>query len=296
MDELVANRTSVSRMSPAAPNRSQIDYWNGPRGQVWVDEQELRDRELAVFGDAAVRAAAPRSGERVVDIGCGCGVSVLALAEAVGPEGSVLGVDVSKPMLARAAQRAAGLASVRLELADAATYAFDGTADLVFSRFGVMFFDDPTAAFTNLRRALGPAGRLAFVCWRSLAENAWMNVVFGAIRPLVAPGQPPAAPDAPGPLAFADPVRVRAILEASGFVGIALDPVTHSMPLGGNRGLAAAAADALTVGPAARLLVDATGETRALALAAATRALEPYLDGDRVELDGAAWIVTARAG
>jgi len=283
-------------MTDAPPNREQIEYWNGPRGDFWVAEQELRDRELALFGQAALEGAAPVAGERAIDVGCGCGATSVALAAAVGERGSVLGVDISKAMLARARERSASLPQARFELADAATFPFDGSADVVFSRFGVMFFDDPPAAFTNLRRALVPAGRLAFVCWRSLADNGWMSVAFDAVRAVVASSRPLPEPGAPGPLAFADPVRVRAILEAAGFSDVALRPVEHPMPLGGGRGLDAAAADALTVGPTARWLVDATEDARAKALAAVRVALAPYARGEVVELTGAAWVVTARAG
>jgi SAM-dependent methyltransferase len=282
-------------MAASTPNLGQIEYWNGPRGDFWVAEQELRDRELSAFGDAALHAAAPQQGERAIDIGCGCGATTLALAAAVGPAGSVLGVDVSKPMLARAAARAADHPHACFQLADAATYPFDRDAHIVFSRFGVMFFDDPRAAFTNIRRALLPGGRLAFACWRSLADNAWMSVAFQAVRPVVPSAQPTPAPDGPGPLAFADPVRVRSHLEGAGFSEIALTPLDHPMPLGGGRGLEAAAADALTVGPTARLLADATDDVRASALVAAKAALAPFTRGDVVELTGAGWIVTARA-
>ncbi len=277
------------------PNREQIELWNGPRGEFWVTEQELRDRELAFFGDATLAAAAAVAGDRVVDVGCGCGATTLALAAAVGPRGSVLGVDVSRPMLARAAERSVGLSQVRLEAADAATFPFDGSANAVVSRFGVMFFDDPRAAFTNLRGALRHGGKLAFVCWRSLAKNGWMNVAFEAVRPLVPSSVVTPRADAAGPLAFADPARVRSILEGAGFSDVSLEPLDHPMPLGGNRGLDAAAADALTVGPTARLLLDASEELRAKALAAARGALQPFVRGDSVELRGAAWLVTARS-
>jgi SAM-dependent methyltransferase len=276
-------------------NRAQIDYWNGPRGDFWVAEQELRDRELAFFGESALKAAAVSAGERVIDVGCGCGATTLALAKAVGANGSVLGVDVSEKMLGRASERAAGLPNVRFERADAAIFPFDGSASLVFSRFGVMFFDDPPAAFVNIRRALAPGGRLAFACWRPLAENTWMNVAFQAVRPLIPATIQTPAPDAPGPLAFADPVRVRSILESAGFSDVSLIPIDHPMPLGGNRGLDAAAADALTIGPVVRLLNEASEELRAKALAAARAALEPYAKGDLMELAGAVWIVSARS-
>jgi SAM-dependent methyltransferase len=280
---------------PAVPNDAQIEFWNGARGDAWVKEQELRDRELSFFGDAALRTAAPLPGERVLDVGCGCGASTLELAAKVTPSGDVLGVDVSKQMLARAKERASRLPNVRFELADAATCRFDGRANLVFSRFGVMFFDDPRAAFANLRTALLPTGRLAFVCWRSLPENPWMNVAYEAVRPLVPASVTTPSANAPGPLAFADPARVKAILEGAGFHRASLEPIDHPMSLGESQGLEAAAREAITLGPVSRILADASDELRERAVAVVRKALEPYQRGNVVELRGAAWVVSASA-
>jgi SAM-dependent methyltransferase len=280
---------------PGARNREQIEYWNGPRGASWVAEQDMRDRALAPFGDAVLQRARAVAGERVIDIGCGCGATTLALAAAVGPRGAVLGVDVSEPMLARARERAAELSQVSFQNADAATFAFGGDAALLYSRFGVMFFDDPRAAFANLKKALASGGRLAFVCWRDLRENAWMSVPFAAVKEVVKPTQPPPPPDAPGPLAFADPARVRSILEGAGFGEVELAQFDHAMPIGDGRGLDAAAADAASMGPAARLLGEASDEVRARAVAAVRTALAPYARGDDVALSAAAWVVSARS-
>jgi SAM-dependent methyltransferase len=234
-------------------------------------------------------------GERVVDVGCGCGATTLELARAVGPEGAVLGLDVSEPMLARARERAVGLAQVRFQCVDASTFALGGDATLLYSRFGVMFFDEPHAAFANLRRALAPGGRLAFVCWRRLEENGWMSVPFAAVKKTLPSSVPAPPPEAPGPLAFADPARVRRILEGAGFRDVGLAPFEHEMPLGDGRGLDAAAADAASMGPASRLLADASEEARARGVAAIREALIPYATGDDIRVSAATWIVTARA-
>ena len=275
-------------------NREQIDFWNGPRGESWVADQPLRDRSLAPFGDAALALARASRGERVVDVGCGCGATSLALAEAVGPAGSVLGVDLSGPMLARARERGRALPQLRFEQVDAATFAFDGQATLLYSRFGVMFFDDPPSAFENLRRALSPGGRIAFACWRGLPENDWLSVPLQAVRAVVAQASAQLAPDAPGPLAFADPTRVRGILEGAGFDDISLTPVDREMPLGEGRGVDAAAAEAITLGPAARLLLGVDDATRVRALAAVASALAPLERGGAVRLSASAWVVSAR--
>jgi len=185
-------------------NQDQIEFWNR-LGQRWVEYQESLDRFWHVPGDAAIKRAGVRVGEGVIDVGCGCGASTLELARLVGPTGSVLGLDVSKAMLARARERARGQRLVNVEFAhaDASTYAFAGDRDVVFSRFGVMFFREPIAAFTNLRRALGPGGRLTFVCFGDRELNTWWTVPVAAASTVVAP-PPPTPPREPGPFALAE--------------------------------------------------------------------------------------------
>jgi SAM-dependent methyltransferase len=274
----------------------QIAFWNGPRGDAWAKDQEVLDRALEPFGRAALERAAPRPAERVLDIGCGCGASTLALAAAVGATGEVLGIDVSAAMLARARERAIGLAHVTFVEADAAKHAFAPRADLLFSRFGVMFFADPTAAFSNLQRALVPRGRVAFVCWRALGDNAWLDVPFVAARRIIPPAVTVPPPDAPGPLAFADPERVRHILERAGFAGVTLTPFDHVMPLGDGKGLEAAVDQAITLGPTARLLDAANADDATLTQVRheVRAALAPYAAADDVTLAAGAWIVTAQ--
>src|SRR5467141_281082 len=151
-------------------NTAQIEYWNGGAAETWVAQQERLDRQLDPLGRAALRALAPRPGEHVLDVGCGSGQTALQLADAVGPGGRVVGLDLSSQLLA-AARRRNPSAHVAFERADAQTHAFDQPFDAIYSRFGVMFFADPVAAFANLRRALKPGGRMAFVCWRAESEN-----------------------------------------------------------------------------------------------------------------------------
>ncbi len=201
------------------PNADQLAYWNGENGDKWARLQERLDGLFAPISAAAVAAAAPRPGDRVLDIGCGCGDTVLALAEAVGPLGSVTGVDISGPMLAVAGHRIAAreLAQAAVLRADAATEPFaPGSVDLVFSRFGVMFFDAPSEAFINIRRAMKPGGRLVFACWRPFRENPWFHTPYEAAAPHL-PEQEKADPEAPGPFAFAEPERVTRILGVAGF-------------------------------------------------------------------------------
>jgi SAM-dependent methyltransferase len=277
----------------ASVNADQIEYWNETSGPKWVAQQALLDALTAQPGRLALERAAPRPGERVLDVGCGCGQTVLELAERVGPTGHVLGVDVSRPMLARARERVreAGLGHVALEAADAQTHGFAADRDLVFSRFGVMFFDDPHAAFVNLRSALRPGGRLAFVCWRALDQNPWMLVPLRAAAQHI-PLPPPPDPHAPGPFALADPKRLRDILEGAGFEDIAIEPAEVTLMLGSGAGVERATAFVLEIGPTGALLREAGDSARERVAAAVADALRPYATPRGVSLPGGVWVVS----
>ncbi|MFM0008678.1 class I SAM-dependent methyltransferase, partial [Paraburkholderia dipogonis] len=172
----------------AEKNVYQVADWNGQSGERWVAYQARLDAMMAVFGQAAIEAAAPATGERVLDIGCGAGASSLDLAARVGAGGHVLGVDISEPLIGRARALAPQDTPVLFQVADASSTELpEGAFDILFSRFGVMFFDDPTAAFAHMRRALKPGARVAFVCWRGMAENDWVRLPMGAIKGIVPP-------------------------------------------------------------------------------------------------------------
>lgn len=274
-------------------NAAQSDYWNSAVGETWAALQQQLDRQLAPLGQAGLAALAPAPGEAILDIGCGAGATSLALAEAVAPSGHVLGIDLSAPMLAVARRRldaSGGPATFRIADAETADLGA-GTFDAAFSRFGVMFFADPVAAFANIRKALKPTGRLAFVCWRPLAENAWQKVPLEAARPVL----PPLAesdPLAPGPFAFADPARVRTILGAAGFADVAVSRFDTKI---GSGGLEETLALALQVGPLSRALREHP-ESRDAALGVVRQALSAYVTDAGVMLPAAVWVVTAAHG
>lgn len=284
--------------SVAESNREQARFWNEVGGPSWVSLQERLDREIAPLGLRALERAAVAAGEAVLDVGCGCGDSSLEIARRVGPGGRVLGVDLSQPMLARARERAAaaGAAQIRFEQGDAQVFAFEPAAfDVLYSRFGVMFFADPQAAFANLRRALRPGGRVAFVCWQRLADNPWVGVPLGAIaKHLPLPAPPP--PGAPGPFAFADAERVRALLEGAGFAGVEAEDVREPLGIGGGD-LDDAVEFVLEIGPAARVLREAGAgpELRARIAETIREALAPFVVDGKPMLPSAAWVFGARA-
>lgn len=271
--------------------------WNGKSGETWRDNQERLDRMLAPYGEAAIAAAALASGERVLDIGCGAGATSLALAARVGAGGYVLGLDISEPLIARAQERLPPGAPLAFELGDASSAQLPTAAfDLLFSRFGVMFFDDSAAAFTHMRRALKPSGRLAFVCWRPAKENEWVSLPMRAASGLFEVSAPD--PNAPGPFAFADTARVRGILSEAGFADVEIRPFDTAAVYGEGQtqdaAIDSATALLLQVGPLGRALQTESEETKARA-ASALRTLLAQRGGDgAIKLGGAAWIVTAR--
>ncbi len=277
-----------------APNAQQSTYWNEGAGPTWAELQEPLDRQLAPLGHAAMDALAPKPGEKILDIGCGSGETSLELAAMVAPGGAVVGADISHTLLQVAQRRAADITGVEFLEADVQTHAFaPASFDGVFSRFGVMFFEDPLAAFLNVRRALKTGGRLSFVCWRTPAENPIMTLPMAAAMaklPSAAPSTPPAA-GAPGPFAFADPERVRGILGAAGFSDVVLTPT--NMKVGGGD-LETVLALSLKVGPLGALLREHP-EHRDSAIDAVRDALAAHEGPDGVKLDSATWIVTARA-
>jgi SAM-dependent methyltransferase len=278
----------------AAPNAAQDDYWNGRAGETWVELGRLLDMELLALGQEAQAALAPQTGERVLDIGCGGGETSLDLARAVSPGGAVLGVDISRTLLEQVAEpRVKGLGlDIRFQVADAQTADFGGERfDAAYSRFGVMFFADPAAAFANIRKALKPGGRIAFVCWRTPAENALMTAPFKAAEHLIPP-QPPSDPLAPGPFAFADPERVRRILGEAGFAAVAIRPFDAKA---GGWTPDEALIVSQRVGPLGMVLRE-NPELRPKVLDAVAAELQRHIGADgKVRLDAAVWIVTATA-
>lgn len=267
----------------------QAAFWNGPGGAAWLASHERIERGIAGFGESALAAAAPRPGERVLDIGCGTGGTTAALAAAVGSSGRVLGVDISEPLVA--ASRARHIANATFERADAATHPFEpGSFDLVFSRFGVMFFGDPVAAFTNLRRALKPSGRLVFVCWRTPQENPWGLVPFRAAAPFLPPVERP-GPEEPGQYSFGDRARVERILKGAGFGAASFEPVDRPMRLGET--IAETLDNLGKFGPLARLFAETSPAQVARAKEAIAAALQPHVTADGVQLTGACWLVRA---
>jgi SAM-dependent methyltransferase len=275
-------------------NSEQIAEWNGVLGQRWVTMRQEVDRVVAPFGAAALKAATPQPGDRVIDIGCGCGDTAIEIARIVGPSGSVLGIDVSQPMLevARSRGLSAKCSHLSFREGDASQTDLPANIDLLFSRFGVMFFSQPSAAFSHLRRSLRKGGRCVFVCWRAPRDNAWAMTPLSAARKALDITPPPSDPEAPGPFAFADDERLRNILSGAGFGDIDIQRFDTAIFLGATP--RSAAEGAVRMGPVSRLVRETGAEHLPIILDTIESTLTPLAAPDgHVSLNGSTWIVAA---
>jgi SAM-dependent methyltransferase len=263
--------------------------WNGANGEFWTTHQARIDRTLAPVMEPLLAFAAPRPGTTVLDVGCGCGATTVELARAVGPSGRVIGADISEPMLALAEVRLSEFPNADCLLGDAATLPLRNLdAELIFSRFGVMFFGDPVTAFTNLRTVLLPGGRLRFACWRPIRENPWLQIPLHAVYEHV-PRIPKPDPEEPGPFSFADPERVTRILTAAGFTPPSFTALDIQVDLTAGGTPEDAAIQASEMGPARRALENQPDNVQAAALASIRRALASA----GTSLAGGVWLVAA---
>lgn len=272
---------------------SQREYWSGEVGDRWADYAERIDVMLAPLTAAALDLGGFKSGERVLDIGCGAGATTLEIARRVGPKGSAVGADLS-PQLLAVARRRASAASLAVDFreADAGSADLGEPFDAAFSRFGVMFFEAPVQAFAHMRASMRGGGRLAFVCWRPLAENTWATTPIEAIRPVLRTPIAPPDPDAPGPFAFADDAKVARVLREAGWRDIEMSRWDGALLIGGGGPVADTADFLLRIGPCAR----AIGDQQLDAAEARQRLMDRLapLHGDAgVALPAACWLVEA---
>ncbi|WP_374279909.1 trans-aconitate 2-methyltransferase [Novosphingobium sp.] len=266
--------------------------WQAQVGRTWAENYHLTDRSFSGLTQRLLERIRDCAGKAVLDVGCGAGELTLAVARAR-PHARVIGVDVSAELVAAARGRGDLLGNASFVEADAASWREPGFApDLLISRHGVMFFDDPVAAFANLYDQAAPGAQLLFSCFRSPLENPWASDLAQLLR------LPPAAdPRAPGPFAFADPAHVEAILEGAGWQAVACDPVDFAYVAStGNDPVAEALDFFKRIGPAAAMLRSLEGEELAEAVARITNWLEEHRSGNLIAFGAAAWLVSARKG
>lgn len=278
--------------APAQPGVDQKTLWNGTAGRAWVHNQRLLDQLFASFEALLASEGVLGTATCVLDVGCGTGATTLAIARRLGAQGACAGIDLSEPMIAVARTRAAQeRADVRFIAADAQTHAFERVDfDLIVSRFGVMFFEDPVQAFANLRRAAREDARLSFIAWRSAAENPFMTTAERVAAPLLS-NLPVRPPGGPGQFAFADPDRVRAVLAESAWSDIDVQAIDMACAMPEND-----LVPYLTwLGPVGQVLQDADERTRARVIDTLRAAFAPYVHDGEVRFDAACWHVSACA-
>lgn len=269
----------------------QTEFWNEAGGRMWVENIEQTHALLKPLGDVIRDRAAVCEGESVLDIGCGGGLNSVELAAKVGAAGHVLGIDISDIILDYARKRPDLPQNIEYLRADAATEDLGPARfDLLFSRFGVMFFEDPKAAFAKLRETLKPGGRLAFICWQAPALNAWLSVPMGAIFDVLPPPEPQPDLRAPGPFSFAEESWVREILNDSGYADIAIDALELDMSMGA---VDDAVSYMMRFGPAVELLAQAGEPQRNEVEQRIRHAFGPFTKDGVVTCPTATWIVTA---
>ena len=274
-----------------ATGNEEEDYWNNDGGKRWVTHIDAIETMLSGLNDTLTSGVNIKSGEHILDIGCGGGVTSAAHAAAAGSGGSVIGADISEVILTVARERYANVSNLEFITADAGTFEFESKRfDVITSRFGVMFFPEPTAAFQNIRQAAKDGGRMVFICWAPATENPWMSAPAAAAFTILPRPEKP-KPGTPGPFAFAEPDHVKTILGDAGFVDIKTSLIEQPL----NMGSVALSLKTMTkVGPAAEPLREASNEQRDAAIARMREVFAAHDDGDGVIMQSAIWLVEAR--
>jgi SAM-dependent methyltransferase len=267
-------------------NAEQAEFWNGRMGDAWVSVEDNIDNMLAPLTESAISRLAPAAGQRIIDIGCGCGSTSIMIADQ-GAE--VWGIDISDTMIRQANSKNS---KVTFSVADAASLSFEAKYDAIFSRFGIMFFSDPEAAFKNLKSALKPGGRLVFLCWQTPAKNPWMAMAAQALQPYQPDDLPPPDPTAPGPFSLADPDRTKKLFTAAGFTDISIENIEREIYLG--KDVDEAIEFQRHVGPLSALLAETEASMHDELIGVVRGVFEPLVDSQGIKLPAAVWLVDAR--
>ena len=281
-------------MSTYDENSESQTFWNEEGGQQWVNNIDSVETFIQPLSEQLLDTVLPASGEQVLDVGCGGGLTSIKIAQLVGSDGSVTGVDVSRPIIDIAIERGKEIENLAFELGDAATWDFkEESYDIITSRFGVMFFDEPVAAFANLHKALKRSGRMVFLCWRKLEENPWMARTAKAAFEIVPPPQDTPAPDptAPGPFSLGDRAHLESVIKLAGFTDIEVKAVDQGLHMGD---LDDAVKFFLKMGPAAEIAKNASEQQTQQIIGAIMQVLSEYDTPQGVVSPAAAWIVSAR--
>ena len=280
-------------------NQQQKDMWNGRAGASWVRHNTLLEQLLAEPGRRCMDSLSLPSGAELLDVGCGCGNQTLEWASRLDTDSTVTGVDISEPMLALAeelkvANQSALNATIEFVEGDASDSLFPNeTFDAIYSRFGVMFFADPTAAFATLRETLKPEGQLGFVCWQSPALNPFFTAPMQAALSVLPP-PPPAKPGAPGPFGLADRDVIERVLTDAGFTALKIEPLTLQLSVGSSQSFDEIFEELIQIGPAAALIAESDPALKEPARAAVYERLSEFYSSKKgVSFEANFWLVNA---
>ncbi len=265
----------------AESNAEQAALWN-TSGQGWARVQDIVSLAMRPFEELLVEKASEKPRRRVLDVGCGTGGVTRAVAAATGAH--CVGIDIAESMVAAAREHG----EAEYVLADAQTHTFEEKFDLIVSRFGVMFFTDPVAAFTNIRTAAEPGAELCFITWRAPEENPFMQTGERAAAEHI-PNLPARDPHGPGPFALADPDRLRQVL--AGWSDVEITPIDRITRLPEE----ALVPYLRNMGPVSRALREAPEDERDRIIGQVRRAFDGFVHGDEVSFPTATWQVTASA-
>jgi len=277
-------------------NKNQRDFWSGNGGQIWVERQKAMDTMLSPLGKTALSKLNLSDKDNVLDIGCGCGNTTLNIAKKIQPSGKVTGLDISKPMLNKANESAKemSLTNTTFRCLDVQTdYIGEEIYTVAFSRFGVMFFEDPIAAFRNINKSLISGAFLSFVCWQSPSLNPWQSIFIQEVRKVI--DLPSLPPRSPGPFAFDESEYVTSILEESNFKNIEIDGQTLEVKMFSGRSLSEAVKDYLSINPVVNeMLKDSPEEQKTEIVNSTINAFSPYYSEKGLIFPSATWLVKAK--
>ena len=275
-------------------NKNQRDFWSGKGGDIWVERQNAMDTMLSPLGEAALNKLNLNEGENVLDIGCGCGHTTLNIAKRISPDGQVTGLDISEPMLKRAKESAneMSISNASFNCVDVQTDDIgEEVYSAAFSRFGVMFFEDPVAAFCNINKSLITGASLSFVCWQSPALNPWQSLFIEAVKKYVDLPSPP--PRSPGPFAFMESEYVSSILEESNFQNIMIEGHEAEVNMFSGRSLSDSVKDYISINPVVSVMLkDSTEQEKTEIINSAIEAFSPYYSAKGLMFPSATWLVT----
>ena len=275
-------------------NKNQRDFWSGKGGDIWVERQNAMDTMLSPLGEAALNKLNLNEGENVLDIGCGCGHATLNIAKRISPDGQVTGLDISEPMLKRAKESAneMSISNASFNCVDVQTDDIgEEVYSAAFSRFGVMFFEDPIAAFRNINKSLITGASLSFVCWQSPALNPWQSLFIEAVKKYVDLPSPP--PRSPSPFAFMESEYVSSILEESNFQNIMIEGHEAEVNMFSGRSLSDSVKDYISINPVVSgMLKDSTEQEKTEIINSAIEAFSPYYSAKGLMFPSATWLVT----